>query len=53
MVYKVVSVHIENDGNVTEGKRRRLYQTCSKLEVGGLYFIAKGKLVRVLAKISD
>ena len=53
MVYKVVSVHIENDGNVTEGKRRRLYQTRSKLEVGGLYFVKPGKLVRILAKISN
>lgn len=40
-------------GSVTEGKRKRLYQTRSNLDIGGLYFIAKGKLVRVLAKISD
>lgn len=53
MVYKIVSAQIQNDGSVTEGKRARLFQTPGKLEVGGLYFIAKGKLVRVLAKISD
>ena len=53
MVYKVVSAWIQNDGSVTEGKKKRLYQTRSKLDVGGLYFIRKGQLVRVLAKISD
>lgn len=53
MVYKVVSAHIENDGNVTEGKRKQLFQTPAKLEVGGLYFVRPGKLVRILAKVSD
>ena len=53
MVYKVVSAQIQNDGSVTEGKRARLFQTPGKLEVGGLYFVRPGKLVRVLAKISD
>ena len=53
MVYKVVSAWIQNDGSVTEGKKRRLYQTRSKLDVGGLYFIGRGKLVRILAKVSE
>lgn len=53
MIYKVVSAQIENDGTVTEGKRTRLYQTPASLNVGGLYFIGKGKLVRILAKVSD
>jgi len=53
MVYKVVSAWIQNDGSVTEGKRKRLYQTRSALQIGGLYFIRKGKLVRILAKIAD
>lgn len=53
MVYKVVSAWIQNDGRVTEGKRKRLYQTRSELSIGGLYFIGKGKLVRILAKIQN
>ena len=53
MVYKVVSAHIQNDGEVLHGKRARLYQTPSNLDVGGLYFIGKGKLVRILAKVSE
>lgn len=53
MVYKVVRAWIQNDGKVTEGKQKRLYQTRSELNVGGLYFIGKGKLVRVLARICD
>lgn len=53
MVYKVVRAWIQSDGTVTEGKRRQLHQTRSKLDIGGLYFIGKNRLVRVLAKVSD
>lgn len=53
MVYKVVSAWIQNDGSVTEGKKKRLYQTRTPLQIGGLYFIRKGRLVRVLAKVAD
>lgn len=53
MVYKVVRAWIQNDGSVREGKKKVLHVTRSRLDVGGLYFIGKGKLVRVLAKISD
>ena len=53
MVYKVVRAWIQNDGTVTEGKRKQLHQTRSKLDIGGLYFIGKNRLVRVLAKVSD
>lgn len=53
MVYKVVRAWIQNDGSVTEGKRKQTYQTRSSLNIGGLYFIGKHKLVRVLAKIRD
>ena len=53
MVYKVVRAWIQNDGSVTEGKKKQLYQTRSNLEIGGLYFINKGRLVRILAKIGD
>ena len=52
MVYKVVPALIQEYGRVTEGKRKRLYQTPAKLEVGGLYFVGKGKLVRVLADVT-
>lgn len=53
MIYKVVSAKIQNDGSVIEGKRKQTYQTRSDLNIGGLYFIAKGKLVRILEKVSD
>ena len=53
MVYKVVRAWIQNDGTVTEGKRKQLHQTRSKLDIGGLYVIGKSRLVRVLAKVSD
>lgn len=53
MVYKVVSAQIQNDGSVTEGKRTRLYQTPASLDIGGLYFVRPGKLVRILARVSD
>lgn len=53
MVYKVVSAQIQNDGSVTEGKRKRLFQTPARLDIGGLYFVKPGKLVRILAKISN
>ena len=53
MVYKVVRAWIQEDGSVTEGKRGYLHQTPGRLEVGGLYFIRPGRLVRVLAKVQD
>lgn len=51
MLYQVVSARIENDGQVTEGKRKQMYQTPQPLELGGLYFLRPGKLYRVVARI--
>lgn len=51
MLYHVVSARIENDGSVTEGKRKQMYQTSQQLSVGGLYFLRPGKLYRVVEKI--
>lgn len=53
MVYKVVRAWIQNDGTVTEGKKKVLHQTRSELDIGGLYFIGKNRMVRVLAKVQD
>lgn len=52
MLYHVVTAQIENDGQVTEGRRRQMFQTQQKLDVGGLYFLRPGKLYRVVEKIN-
>ena len=52
MLYHVVTARIENDGQVTEGRRRQMFQTQQKLDVGGLYFLRPGKLYRVVEKIN-
>lgn len=52
MLYHVVTARIENDGQVTEGKRRQMYQTSQPLEIGGLYFLRPGKLHRVVGEIN-
>lgn len=51
MLYHVVSARIENDGNVTEGKRKQMYQSREPLDVGGLYFLRPGKLYRIVEEI--
>ena len=51
MLYHVVPARIENDGQVTEGKRKQMYQTPQPLELGGLYFLRPGKLYRVVERI--
>lgn len=51
MLYHVVTARIENDWSVTEGKRKQMYQTPQKLNVGGLYFLRPGKLYRVVGEI--
>lgn len=52
MLYHVVTARIENDGRVTEGKRKQMYQTPQKLDIGGLYFLRPGKLYRVVEEIN-
>ena len=51
MLYHVVPARIENDGRVTEGKRKQMYQTPQKLDIGGLYFLRPGKLYRIVGEI--
>lgn len=51
MLYHVVTARIENDGNVTEEKRKQMYQTKLPLDIGGLYFLRPGKLYRVVEEI--
>lgn len=51
MFYQVVPARIENDGRVTEGKRKQVIPFPHPLELGGLYFMRPGKLYRVVARI--
>lgn len=53
MKYRVVNAAIQNDGSVIEGKRHHIILWPCELKVGGLYFLAGGrmggtKLYRVL-----
>lgn len=52
MLYHVVSARILNDGQVTESKRKQMYQTSKPLDVGGLYFLRPGQLYRVVEQIN-
>lgn len=51
MLYRIVIATINNDGTVTEGKKRLFYQTPVALDVGGLYFLKPGKLYRIVEKV--
>lgn len=51
MLYRVVNAWIQNDGRVKEGKRKQMYQTSQRLDVGGLYFLQPGKLYRVVEEL--
>lgn len=44
MLYKIVTAAIQNDGTVVEGKRKQTIVWPTELEVGGLYFLAGGRL---------
>ncbi len=48
MLYKVITARILNDGSVVEGKRKQLFIWPKELRVGGLYFLEKGRLYRVV-----
>lgn len=52
MLYYVVTARIQNDGSVTEGKRKQMYQTSKPLNIGGLYFLRPGRLYRVVEEIN-
>ena len=53
MTYKGVTAKINNDGTVSEGKRKTLIITPQKLRVGGLYFIRPGHLYRIVEALPD
>lgn len=52
MLYRVVTAFIDNNGNLSVGKRKQLYQTRQQLNIGGLYFLRPGKLYQVVEQIS-
>lgn len=53
MIYYVRAVRMDNNGEVTEGKRVQTIVWPHELKVGGLYFLRKGKLYRVLGKADN
>lgn len=58
MIYRVVHAQIQNDGTVTEGKRKTLLVYQTPLHVGGLYFLRTGnsgkcKLYRILEEVTQ
>ena len=51
MIYRIRRAHLNNDGTVTEGKRTQPFYTMQDLNIGGLYFLRKGKLYRIVERI--
>lgn len=51
MIYRVRMCSINNDGTVTEGKRTQTIVWPTALTIGGLFFLRRGKLARVIAEI--
>ena len=51
MIYKIRRCSINNDGTVTDGKRTQIVSWPCELKIGGLFFLRRGKLARVLAEI--
>lgn len=50
MIYRIRRAHLNNDGTVTEGKRTERICWPNELNIGGLYFLRKGKLYRIISK---
>ena len=47
--YTIIRAHITNEWDVEIiGKRKQIYISIQKLNVGGLYFLRPGKLYKVL-----
>lgn len=53
MIYYVRTASMDNNGAVTEGPRVQTIVWPHKLEIGGLYFLRKGKLYRVVGKADN
>lgn len=51
MKYKVLKVMILNDGSLEFGRRPQVYISFQILEIGGLYFLRKGNLYKVLGEV--
>ena len=52
MVYKIRRAWLKNDASVVEGKRAQTFCTPQRLNVGGLYFLRKERLYRVIEDVS-
>ena len=50
MIYKIVTADIDNAGNVTLGKRTQTITWPHELRIGGLYFLRKHKLYKVIGE---
>lgn len=51
MKYKVVTVKMDNMGEIKEGRRKQTIMFPAELQIGGLYFLRPGKLYRVIEKL--
>lgn len=53
MLYKCVTVSMNNSGEIVEGKRRQSITFPCELQIGGLYFLRPGKLYRVVEIVNN
>lgn len=53
MQYKVVTVTMDNMGEIKEGRRKQTIVFPAELQIGGLYFLRPGKLYKVVEVINQ
>lgn len=53
MLYKVVTVAMDNNGEIREGRRKQNIIFPAELRIGGLYFLRPGKLYKVVEVIEE
>lgn len=53
MLYKVVTVAMDNNGEIREGRRKQSIVFPAELRIGGLYFLRPGKLYKVVEVINQ
>ena len=51
MIYRVRKCTINNDGSVTDGRRTTIILWPTVLRIGGLFFLRRGKLYRIVEEI--
>lgn len=51
MKYKVARCNMNNNGELTTGKRNEIISWPVSLKINGLYFLRKNKLYKVLEKV--